>query len=90
MGKVDMMAAEIQRYVADTHDTECTVAQYLEEMQINEALAQVYKAGKWRGPPPAISPDTPETREWIRQAAAQFESKRVGAEFMRRLAFTKP
>jgi hypothetical protein len=90
MGKADMTAAEIQRYVVNTHDSDCTIAQYLEEMQLNEALKTIHAAGKWRGPPPVIWPDTPKTREWIRQAYVQGESKRAGADFMRRRGFTKP
>lgn len=82
--KVDLTAAEVQQYVTEMHDTDCTLAQYLAEMELNEVLEKIYAAGKWRGPPPVISPDTPETREWVRRAYVQAESKRAGAEFMRR------
>jgi len=83
MGKVDMTAAEIQRYVTETRDEACTIEECLGAIEVNEILAQVYRAGGKRHDG-KVWPDTPEIRGWITQAAAKSESKRVGAEFMRR------
>lgn len=79
-----MSPAEVFRYVVNTWDTDCTLAQWRAEMELNEALSQVYAVGKWRGGPPVVWPDTPEIRAQIRQAVLIHEGRKAGREFMRR------
>ena len=81
-----MNAAELTRYITSTWDTDCTIAQYAQEMELNEALKRIYALGSWRGVPPKFSPDTPEARERVRRALLVSEGKRAGREFMRRHA----
>lgn len=44
-----MNAAELTRYITNTWDTDCTIAQYLEAREINAVLEQVWKPYRTSG-----------------------------------------
>ena len=93
-----MNAAELTKYVTETWDTGCTVAQYLEAREINGVLGQIWKPYRTGTVSPDYSPFNDEAllktingffrehRRTVEYVWTSAESKRIGAEFMRRHA----
>lgn len=93
-----MNAAELTRYITNTRDTDCTIAQYLEAREINAVLEQVWKPYRTSSVGPDYSPFNEESlnktingffkehRRTVEYVWRSAESKRIGAEFMRRQA----
>lgn len=93
-----MNAAELTRYITNTRDTDCTIAQYLEAREINAVLEQVWKPYRTSSVGPDYSPFNEESllksidsfykehRQTVEYVWRSAESKRIGAEFMRRQA----
>ncbi len=96
VAKIAMNAAELTRYVTDTHDRECTIAAYLEAKGVNGLFEQVWKPYRTGTVGPDYSPFNEESlpktidsfykehRRTVQFIWTSAESKRIGAEFMRR------